>query len=47
MEELLGLQQPEKMNVHALLRALHLDPKQVAWVQATNYSRINAHYRYL
>lgn len=38
--ELLGLQQPEKMHVQVLLLSLHLDPKQVVWVQVTNCSRI-------
>jgi hypothetical protein len=37
MEELSGWQQPQKMTAHALLVALHPDPKQAAWVQATNY----------
>jgi hypothetical protein len=39
MGELLGLQQPEMMMVHVLLLSPHLDPKQVVWVQVTNYSK--------
>jgi hypothetical protein len=38
--ELLDLQQPEKMHVKVLLLSLHLDPKQVVWVQVINCSRI-------
>jgi len=38
--ELLGLQQPEKMNVQVLSLSLHLDPKQVVWVQVINCPRI-------